>query len=134
MSPRLYPWAIFVASLASIACLLLSDSHYAGLMTARGWSHGSMGTLLAIVPGALICVFWMFQSRPWLRRAGLIAAVGALVFSAIALLRALVTDRLSGDMSFMVVLDGAVIAILTIAWSIVSLGISWVLDRSEARQ
>src|SRR4051812_44041801 len=125
MGGRKYPWIIFLAGLTSAACLVCAYARYSELALARGWNFGADGFLLAIVPGTFTIIVWMFQRRLWLRRAGLIAALGILAYSIFSLLRALATHRLSGDMGFMVSFDGLIDVVVTLGWSVLGLASSW---------
>jgi peptidoglycan/LPS O-acetylase OafA/YrhL len=131
MDGRRYPWIIFVAGITSAACLVTSYARYHDLAAARDWNIGSAGFLLALVPGAFCVVVWIFQRRHWLRRAGLMASLGVLAYSIYSLLRALVTDRLGGDMGFMVEFQSIFDVVLTLGWSVLALASSWLGGRDE---
>jgi len=133
MGSRSYPWIVFASGLASAVCLILAYVHYADLAVERGWYFGSEGLILAPVPGVFCIVFWMFQRRPWMRDAGLMTALGVLAYSAYSILRALRTDRLSGDMGFLVAYEGAFAIALTLGWSVLALICCWLAARNGAR-
>jgi hypothetical protein len=130
---RQYSRIVLYSSLAAAVCLLFANARYSELAAARGWSFGSSGFVLAIVPSTLCILFWIFQKRIWIRYAGVIATLGVLAYSAYVLLRALTTHRLSGDMAFLIELEGVVTVAVTLGWSILALVVSWLGNRTAAR-
>jgi hypothetical protein len=126
---RKYFWIIFGSSVASMACLLISYTHYVELGEARGWDLNSGWQWLALFPGGFCIIVWLFQTRPWLRAAGIVSTIGVLCYSVLSLMNALATQRLSGDMGFLVSLEGLFAVVVTVGWALVALLIGWLGGR-----
>jgi hypothetical protein len=126
---RKYPWVVLAASLASALFLSLTYLRYCDLAAARGGGLSSFGFIFAIIPGAVCALVWMFQTRDWLRLVGLLSTAGVLAYSVFRYLTALRTERLSGDMWFLIELDGIVTIAVTIGWSAFALLFGWLAAR-----
>jgi hypothetical protein len=128
---RQYPWIVLAASLASALVLSLTYLRYCDLAAERGGELNSFYLVFAYVPGAVCVLAWGFQKRVWLRLVGLVSTFGVLGYSAFRYLIALGTDRLSGDMWFLIELDGIVTVAVTIGWSAFTLLFGWLVARIE---
>jgi hypothetical protein len=122
---RKYQRLVLLSSAASAACLLVAFMHYSDLALASGRDLGWMWQLWALAPGLFCVLVWLFQTRPWLRSAGVVSTLGVLAYSAWVLVWAFAAG-LGGDMAGLVTLGGMLALGVAIAWSGVALLIGWV--------
>ena len=129
MHHRKYFWIILASSVVSIACLFFSYTRYIDLGAARGWDLDSGWQWWSLFPGSFCIIVWLFQTRTWLRVAGVVSTLGVLCYSVLSLLNSLATDRLGGDMGFLVSLEGLLGAAITVGWALIALLIGWLGGR-----
>ncbi len=119
-----YQRIVIASSIASAACLLVAYSHNCDLAISSGSDPRWTWQLWALVPGIFCVLVWSFQTRRWLRSAGLVSTLGVLAYSAWVLGRTFMTG-LGGDMAGLVVLDGILALGVTLGWSALALMIGW---------
>ncbi len=124
VSDHRYRFIVLLSSAGGAVCLLLAYMRYSELASARGLDLRWVWQAWASVPAAFCVCVWLFQTRPWLRIAGVVSTLGVLAFSGWVLILAL-TSGSAGDMFGLVTLNGILALGVTVGWSAVGLLIAW---------
>jgi hypothetical protein len=126
---RSYPWFVLGCSLAS-ALLLWQAYEYDIQAFARCGGVPAMWFYANLLPGSICTALWIFGTRGWIRRAGVVASLGTVLFSFIALWLSSNPNRGRGDMGCILLLPaGAIVSILVVGLSLLAVLVSLAVER-----